>query len=103
MKFTFTLLMVIADQSSSNLEMGEGSIALAKALGINASPRTGGVDDGVAYVIYPRSGNGKPRPLKEISAISQRPFQAWGGTRRLKALLRSQPSEAASRSESDLP
>jgi len=94
---------IVADESAPDLQMGEGSIALAKALGINANPRTGGIDDGVAYVIYPGSGNGKPRSLKAITAITQRRFQAWGGMHRLKSFLRSQPSEAASHSQSDLP
>lgn len=79
---------IVADESSSDLEMGEGSIALAKALGIDASPRTGGVDDGVAYVIYPSSGDGKPRHLKEIATISERCFKSWAGVQRLRSLLR---------------
>lgn len=86
---------ILADESSSDLEMGEGSIALAKALGIDSNPRTGGTDDDVAYVIYPGSGNGKPRHLKEISTISERCFKSWGGIRSLRSFLRSQIVETA--------
>jgi hypothetical protein len=79
---------ILADESSSDVKMGEGSIALAKALGINPNPRTGGIDNGVAYVIYPSSGNGKPRTPREIAAIAQRHFRAWGGLHRLNSFLR---------------
>jgi len=78
---------ILAEQSSSEVRMGEGSIALAKALGIDPNPRTGGVDDGVVYVIYPRTGNGKPRHPTEIAAISQHLFRALGGLHRLKSFL----------------
>ena len=84
---------IVADESAPDLQMGEGSIALARALGINPNPRTGGTDDGVAYVIYPGSGNGQPRTLTAIVATAQRHFQTWGGRRMLNALLRSQRNE----------
>lgn len=80
---------IVADESAPDLEMGEGSIALAKELGINPNPRTGGTDDGVAYVIYPGSGNGKPRSAKAIAAISQQAFRTWGGLNKLRSCLRS--------------
>jgi len=76
---------IVADESAPDLPVGEGSIALAEALGINSSPRHGGKDGGVAYLIYPGSGNGRPRPLKEIVANSNQLFAAWGGFDRLKA------------------
>ena len=79
---------IVADESAPDLEMGEGSIALARALGINSNPRTGGIDDGVVYVIYPSSGNGKPRRASEIAAISQHHFRTWGGLHRLKSFVR---------------
>lgn len=34
---------------------GEGSIAMADALGIPSSPKHGGVDSGVTYVAFPHS------------------------------------------------
>jgi hypothetical protein len=48
---------IVADESAPELPMGEGSIALAKALGIDSNPRSGGVEKGIGYIIYPRSGN----------------------------------------------
>lgn len=76
---------IVADESAPDLPVGEGSIALAKALGIDADPRRGGQDADIAYVIYPGSGNGKPRKLKDVVANSKRLFEAWGGLSRLKA------------------
>src|SRR6266853_348449 len=79
---------IVADESAPELKLGEGSIALAKALGIDSNPRYGGTDRGVAYVIYPDSGNGKPRALEDIIANSQHEFQTWGGLDKLHACLK---------------
>ena len=79
---------IIADESAPELMMGEGSLCLAAALGIDSNPRTGGIEHGVAYVIYPHSGNRKPRRLDEIASISQRYFQTWGGFKKLSSCLR---------------
>lgn len=78
---------LVADVSAANLPFGEGSIALAKALGIDSSPRHGGRDGDVVYVIYPGSGNGRPRSLAEIAVRSEQLFQAWGGFSKLDACL----------------
>ena len=78
---------LVADESAPELPVGEGSIALAKALGINSSPRSGGTDRAVVYLIYPGSGNGKPRRRDEIARISKQLFEAWGGSEELKACL----------------
>jgi len=78
---------IVADESAPELKLGEGSIALAKALGIDSNPRYGGTDRGVAYVIYPDSGNGKPRALEDIIANSKRRFQMWGGLDKLNVCL----------------
>ena len=78
---------IVADESAPGLPIGEGSIALAKALGISASPRAGGKDGAVAYLIYSGSGNGRPRSLQEIVANSKRLFKAWGRLDTLKACL----------------
>jgi hypothetical protein len=43
---------VVADVSGGN-DIGEISFAAAEALGINPSPRTGGVDSGVEFSLYP--------------------------------------------------
>jgi hypothetical protein len=70
---------IVADESAPDLPMGEGSIALANALAINSNPRNGGVEKGVAFVIYPGSGNGRPAALDKIVSVSQDYFQRWGG------------------------
>ncbi len=78
---------ILADESAAKLKMGEGSIALASTLGINSDPRSGGVERGVAYVIYPGSGNGKPRSAARIASSSRRRFQKWGGLQRVNTCL----------------
>ena len=78
---------IVADESAPELPMGEGSIALAKSLGIDENPRSGGVEKGVAYVIYPGSGNGKPRTLDNIVSGSQGYFLRWGDLQKLHACL----------------
>lgn len=56
---------IVADESP---RLGEGSIALAKALGINADARYGGTDTGVVFVIFLNSGRHVPLPVSEIDA-----------------------------------
>lgn len=79
---------IVADESAPELPMGEGSIALAEMLGINSNARTGGIDKGVAWVIYPGSGNGEPRPAAEIARVARANFERWGGLVRLHNCLR---------------
>jgi hypothetical protein len=62
-------------------------------LAIDSSPRHGGQDGKVAFVIYSGSGNGKPRKLQDILANSNRLFEAWGGVNRLYACLVSDARE----------
>jgi hypothetical protein len=78
---------IVADVTAPNLPVGEGSIALAEALAVDSSPRRGGQDGKVVFVIYPDSGNGKPRELQDILANSKRLFEAWGGIARLDECL----------------
>jgi hypothetical protein len=78
---------IVADESAPDLPMGEGSIALAGALGIDSNPRSGGAEQGIAFVIYPRSGNRKPRTLEDINANGEHLFQAWGGIEKLHGCL----------------
>lgn len=75
---------IFADSGPSN-KLGEGSIALADALGVPSNPKHGGASGGVIYVIFPGSGNQQPRTLDEINAEGRRQFDAWGGTEKLKA------------------
>jgi hypothetical protein len=70
-----------------NGKIGEGSIALAKALGIDAKPRSGGATRGIVYLIFPKSGlgQGKLRTLSEINASGSRLFKRWGAEKQLRA------------------
>jgi len=69
-------------------KIGEGSVALARALGLNADPRHGGAGSpDIAYLVFPRSGlgPGKLRSAREIRSSALRIFRRWGGARRLRA------------------
>jgi hypothetical protein len=68
-------------------KIGEGSIALARALGIPPSPKNGGTGNKeVAYVVFARSGNGRPRAKAEIDDKAAHLLEAWGGLERLQRL-----------------
>ena len=56
---------------------GEGSIALAVALGMNASPKHGGVVDGVSFVVFPNSQRGWPRTVEDVKTQAERLYSAW--------------------------
>jgi len=60
-------------------KLGEGSIALAKALDIDANPKDGGVPDNIIYLVFPGSGNKQKRTLEEINTEGGKLFAAWGG------------------------
>ena len=79
-----TAFALFADAGPAN-KIGEGSIALAEALGIPSSPRRGGATDGVEVVIFPGSGNRRPRPQPEIDREAGARLAAWGGEARLRA------------------
>jgi hypothetical protein len=71
-------------------KLGEGSIALADALGIESNPKTGGLPFGVIYGIFTGSGNGMPRKAAEIESEGKRLFDAMGGRKALATCFRSQ-------------
>jgi len=52
--------------------LGEGSIALADALGIRSDARHGGESDGVLYLLFSGSGNLRPRTIGEIKNEGER-------------------------------
>jgi hypothetical protein len=69
-------------------KIGEGSIDLAHALGLDSNPRNGGTSKpNIAYLVFPGSGlgPGKLRTAKQVSASGARVFHKWGGDRRLRA------------------
>jgi Fungal chitosanase of glycosyl hydrolase group 75 len=67
-------------------KLGEGSIALARALGIPHDPRQGGQVSDVVYLVFPRSGNGRPRPPAELDRRAETLLERWGGMARLEQL-----------------
>lgn len=56
---------IVADVGPAD-HLGEGSIALAEALGIPSSPRHGGCSSGVAVRVWRRSARGWPREWREV-------------------------------------
>jgi hypothetical protein len=52
--------------------LGEGSVALANALGIQSDARDGGESDGILYLLFPGSGNRRPRTIGEIQSAGER-------------------------------
>lgn len=63
--------------------IGEGSVALAENLGIRSDARNGGARRGILFLVFPGSGNGRPRPIEEINSEAEALLQAWGGASRL--------------------
>ena len=63
--------------------LGEGSIALAEALGIWSNARHGGVSEGILYVFFPGSGNLRPRTIDEIQTEGETLLSRLGGIRKL--------------------
>ena len=64
--------------------IGEGSIALARELGIPDSPLTGGAARGIVYLVFAGSGNGFARPLTQIRTNGKKLLERWGGQARLE-------------------
>jgi hypothetical protein len=60
--------------------VGEGSIALAENLGIGSDARRGGSRGGLLYLVFPGSGNHRPKSVDEINELTSRLFQDWGGS-----------------------
>lgn len=78
---------VYADIGPSS-QIGEGSIALANALGVPSSAKTGGVTNGVVYIVFP--GSAKTLPLSQltqsdINLIGAELFISWGGMDRAQS------------------
>jgi hypothetical protein len=66
--------------------IGEVSILLAKCLGLSPNPKSGGVESGIVYVVFPGSDPGyKPWGKKCQVAIDT--FGKWGGTGKLAQLI----------------
>jgi len=65
-------------------KLGEASIALANALGVDANPKNGGIEEYVImYLVFPGSGNGKKRTIEEINTEGEKLLKNWGGKKLL--------------------
>jgi len=70
---------IYADIGPSN-EIGEGSMALCDALGVDSDPKSGGTDsEDIAMVYFSGSRIGWPRDADELAAKAHQLFRQWGG------------------------
>ena len=74
--------------------IGEGSVALAENLGIRSDARNGGSRSGVLYLVFPGSGNGRPRTVEEINTESEKLLRDWGGNPQLAACMEKNPARS---------
>jgi hypothetical protein len=65
-------------------KIGEGSIALAAALGIPSHPKNGGIAHGILYIVFPGSQQGWPLTQAEIDRHAAALFAKWGGLDKAK-------------------
>jgi hypothetical protein len=65
---------IVADVGREG-KLGEGSMALAEALGLPSDPRRGGTRATLRYVVFTHSGNGKPRSRAEIDREGERLYR----------------------------
>jgi Fungal chitosanase of glycosyl hydrolase group 75 len=75
--------------------IGEGSMALAENLGIRSDARNGGARRGILYLVFPGSGNGRPRTIEEINAEGTKLLQAWEDSIAPVACADSRPAPVA--------
>jgi hypothetical protein len=65
--------------------LGEGSVALADALEILSDARHGGASDGILYLLFPGSGNLRPRTIDEIRSEGKKLLSNWGDAKKLSS------------------
>lgn len=62
-----TMAALVADVGPRG-KIGEGSMALANALGIKSSPKNGGVKSGVSFNVFLKTSKGWPRTMEELAS-----------------------------------
>ncbi|WP_269865173.1 LysM peptidoglycan-binding domain-containing protein [Paenibacillus caseinilyticus] len=69
--------------------VGIGSIALAEKLKMNPSPKSGGVEDGILYIIFPQSSESvcSLKTVQEIENMTSQLFKNWGGMKMVHTLF----------------
>jgi hypothetical protein len=77
--------------------IGEGSVALAENLGIQSDARNGGTRRGVFFLVFPGSGNGRPRSIEEIGEEGRKLLQGWETSISLDSCMVQQPAPALER------
>jgi hypothetical protein len=83
--------------------IGEGSVALAENLGIRSDARNGGARRGILFLVFPGSGNGRPRPVEEINSEAEKLLQAWGGASQLAACAVHDPLRPSTSNQNTIP
>ena len=79
-----TLAAAFCAEIGPKNQLGEGSIELARRLGIPEFPTNGGIQSkDIVYLTFPGSGNQRPRADADIQSKSTELFDAWGGMDRL--------------------
>lgn len=68
-------------------KIGEGSIALADAVGISSDPKGDGTESKFIYVLFSNSSMGWPLTVDFINTRSRQLFEQWGGIQRLKKVM----------------
>ncbi|OPD49292.1 LysM peptidoglycan-binding domain-containing protein [Bacillus thuringiensis] len=84
-KMCYAILGAIEPDDS----LGIGSIALVEKLGIPSSPKTGGSEDGILYIIFPQSGDNActPKNPEQITEQGEKLFEQWGGMKQVETLF----------------
>lgn len=68
-------------------KIGEGSIALAEAVGISNDPKGEGTESEFIYILFSDSSMGWPLTVNFINIHSKELFEKWGGMQRLKEVM----------------
>ena len=88
------LVFAIAADAGPKSHIGEGSIALAEALGLPSDPRRFAADSGIITVVFPGSADHHlPTTVGEINRPASELFRKWGGLDRLKREKDKVPAE----------
>ncbi len=74
---------------------GEGSIALAENLGIHSDARRGGISGGIFYLVFPGSGDGRPKSIEDINRIGADLVETLGGATKVLGCIGIRAEEAA--------
>lgn len=83
----------ILGQISGAQTVGSGSITLARKVGANSNPKAQVSSDQIVYLVFPGSGNGKPRTLFDIRMKGAALLRSFGGGSQLLSFFNSKPPQ----------